>query len=136
MSDLLTAFSSLVAYLGDKMSADGFPNLVVRNTPLSGAEIKGIVRKLHAKLKNGANIKNNFVPDVKAKIDTFLATVAAGPEEQKAELLEYMGEYDVVGDNEGMRGGARRRSYRGKSRRSRSRKAANKRKTMKSKRRY
>jgi hypothetical protein len=133
MSDLLTAFSSLVAYLGDEMSADGFPNLVVRNTPLSGAEIKGIVRKLHAKLKNGANIKNNFDPDVKAKIDTFLATVAAGPEEQKAELLDYMEEYDV---EENMRGGARRRSYRGKSRRSRSRKAVNKRKTMKSKRRY
>jgi hypothetical protein len=133
MSDLLTAFSSLVAYLGDEMSADGFPNLVVRNTPLSGAEIKGIVRKLHAKLKNGANIKNNFDPDVKAKIDTFLATVAAGPDDQKSELLDYMEEYDV---EENMRGGTRRRSYRGKSRRSRSRKAANKRKTMKSKRRY
>jgi hypothetical protein len=133
MSDLLTAFSSLVAYLGDEMSADGFPNLVVRNTPLSGAEIKGIVRKLHAKLKNGANIKNNFDPDVKAKIDTFLATVAAGPDDQKSELLDYMEEYDV---EENMRGGARRRSYRGKSRRSRSRKAANKRKTMKRKRRY
>ena len=134
MSDLLTAFSMLVAYIGDEASADGFPNLEVRAKPLSGSAINCLVKKLRANILTGKEIKGKYDPDVKEKIDTFLATVAAGPEEQKAELLEYMGEYDADGGNEGMRGGARRRSYGGKSRRNR--KGGNKRKTMKGRRRY
>ena len=134
MSDLLTAFSMLVSYLGDEMSADGFPNLEVRAKPLSSSTINSLVKKLHANILTGKEIRGRFDPDVKEKIDTFLATVAAGPEEQKAELLEYMGEYDADGGNEGMRGGARRRSYGGKSRRNR--KGGNKRKTLKNKRNY
>jgi len=150
MSELLTAFSGLVAYLGDEISADGFINVSapnanngrskytinIRATPLSGAAINRIVRQLHANLSKGKETKGKFPPDVKAKIDAFLTTVAAGPADQKPELLKYMSEYDAD-DGGGMHGGTRSRSCDSRSRRSRPAAGGRRnRKTMKGRQRY
>jgi hypothetical protein len=127
MSDLLDAFTKFVAYLGDEGARDGYfigrnerdqPKYSINVGPsVSPNYIVQIVTLIYKHLTTGKEIKGNFAPAIQKKIEEFVATVKAGSEAEKHELLAYMAEYNLD-DNGGMQGGTRRMRRRSKGRRS------------------
>jgi len=93
MSELLTQWSGIMAFLGDEGSQDGFQNTNFSNSPnLTPEQLKAI---------NGKLLK--FIESLDTHSD------------EKGELLEMMREFDP---EDGMRGGKRSRKSK-KSRRTR-----------------
>ena len=93
MSELLTQWSGIMAYLGDEGSQDGFQNMNFSNGPnLTPEQLKAL---------NGKLLK--FIESLDAHSD------------EKGELLEMMREFDP---EDGMRGGKRSKKSK-KSRRTR-----------------
>ena len=119
MSELLDAFTKLVAYLGDEAARDGYGNGNI-NLELEPEEINAIVKNIYRHLNGEEEINAELEDDVRVRVKKFIDAVEAGPPEQKPELFEYMEEYDA---EPAMQGGARKK--RGK----RKRKTRGKRKT-------
>jgi len=93
MSELLTQWSGILAYLGDEGSQDGFQNTNYSSSPkLTPEQLKAVNEKLV-----------EFVESLDAHSD------------EKGELLEMMREFDP---EDGMRGGKRSKKSK-KSRRTR-----------------
>jgi hypothetical protein len=117
MSGLLDAFTKFVAWLGDESARDGYltghnskgvPTYSINvSRGVSPQFINQIVRMIHLNLTEDEEIKGKFSPKLREKIDEFVAVAKAGPDGQRAELLEYMTTYDAT--DYGMHGGARSR---------------------------
>ena len=88
MSNLLTEWSGLLAYLGDEQAQDGFRNANYSNTPkLTHEQLKKVNMKLLALM---------------GSLDKYT--------DEKDELLEMMHVYDP--ESAGMQGGKRRKKTR------------------------
>lgn len=93
MSELLTQWSGILAYLGDEGSRDGFQNINFSNSP---------------------NLRPEQLKMINEKLLVLLESLDKHPD-QKDELLEMMREFDP---EDGMRGGKRSKKSK-KSRRTR-----------------
>jgi len=95
MSELLTQWSSIMAFLGDEGSRDGFENIDYSKAP---------------------SLTPKQLMAVNEKLVGFVEGLGKHPD-QKNELLEMMREFDS--EATGMQGGKRKRRRRNKTRRNR-----------------
>jgi len=133
MSDLLDAFTKLVAYLGDERAKDGYftdfnnsgepkYSINIRKNAVSTQYINLLVKEINKSLKKGNSLTGKIVDDIKKKIEDFIELVNKSPKAEKAELLEYIAKYNAENTYQG---GARALQ------RSKKRRTSNKRKTRK-----
>jgi hypothetical protein len=109
-SRLLDQFTRLLAYMGDEDAMDGYRNdssVIGRSPPLDGDARKKVVRVIRALF----DVDDDIIEKAMAlKRETGSASASA---EEKAELLQYMEEYENMNN---MRGGLRRRKTKKRSR--------------------
>ena len=93
MSNLLDAFTRLLAYLGDAEAADGYQNnnnFVQRNNILSKREIFALLPKIRSAIMGNAMALNNIdEDDIYNKVEEIIALSNQFPDE-KDELIEYI----------------------------------------------
>lgn len=99
MSDLLNAFTTFLAYLGDTGAKDGYfiaqgeYSVPIREETLSEEELLSVVDSVLQHLEHDRPI-GKMPEDILTKIQLLCTLVRGANKEEKDELFEYMSQYD------------------------------------------
>jgi hypothetical protein len=104
-SDLLDKMTQILAYAGDEGAKDGYYlrsnnngnpvySVQIRSDPLESTELEEFVNKLKEFLENGTPL-DNVPSDLIKKVNVLKAEFEKSKEDEKAELIQYLSDYEV-----------------------------------------
>lgn len=113
-TDLLDSFTQILAYLGDENAKDGYflrrnnagnptYSINIRKQPL--VDLQSLIIQIKTFLENGTPLEHT-PNDVSHKVDKLKEIFDKSEDSSKAELLQYISDYEVYP----MHGGSRRKS--------------------------